>query len=252
MQQQTEITCTNGSYHTICTGTCGLTTLGACSTACEFTKVCVINCHRYKDSGICNGFICNNYAKTNNCNNACPFLIIQTNVEMSGGTIAAAKNKITREAIETLKNTIYSDIKPKYLFNNQTEEQYKEYFKKLSGSTLSLSEQKLLLEQIKDDFTRENALNLYMNAQNTISISFYGTLINRDKLKEIITKTIKNVVINIILSYNYTEIFLQFNYSSAYQSMYYATSLYLYKFKWAIIKHIFDEYTVDQQLENKE
>ena len=51
----------------------------------------------------------------------------------------------------------------------ENKEQYKVYFERLSGSALSLVQQKLLLEQIITEFTQDNALNLYMNLINIIS-----------------------------------------------------------------------------------
>ena len=141
-------------------------------------------------------------------------------------------SKLVKEAIETLKeSTIWTDITKEELFKEPTSEQYKIYFERLSRSALTLPQQKLLLEQITTDFTQENALNLFMNSQNYISRK-PEILIDRELLKEIIDKTINTVLINIMLSYQYRDSFLHFNYAGAFQSFYYATSLYLYLHKY--------------------
>ena len=158
------------------------------------------------------------------------------NVEMSVISNFKQKKEIVLEGIDTIKNTINSNIINKELFVTTSHEQYKNYFQKLSGSALTTSQQKLLLEQISDDFIKNNALNLYMNVQNILSKD--SVPIIREQIKEAINTTMKDVLPNIITSYNYGGDFLQMNYANAYQTMYYATSLQLYKFKWNIIAHI--------------
>ena len=57
----------------------------------------------------------------------------------------------------------------------------------------------------------------------------------------------KNVLPNIITSYNYGEDFLKMNYANAYQTMYYATSLYSYKNKWPIIYYCYQTYVSNEE-----
>ena len=150
-----------------------------------------------------------------------------------------SKKKITAlEGINTIKSIIYSDITDIELFSKTTEEQYKDYFRKLSDSTLSLSEQTLLLDQINTEFIENNALNLFMNVRNILTTK-PENVINSENIKKFINQTMKNVLPNIITSYNYGEDFLKMNYSNAYQSMYYATSLYVFKFKWDITRECY-------------
>ena len=53
----------------------------------------------------------------------------------------------------------------------------------------------------------------------------------------------KNVLPNIVTSYNYGEDFLKMNYANAYQTMYYSTSLQIYRWKFPIINFIRDSLT---------
>ena len=127
------------------------------------------------------------------------------------------------------------------MFQPTTPEQYKVFFERLSGSELSLAQQKRLLEQIITEFTQDNALNLYMNLINIISKQ--NKPIDNALLKQIIHEDIHTAITNIMLSYQYQEQFLKFNYSEAYQSFYYASSLYLYNNKNNnILTHILNHY----------
>ena len=161
-------------------------------------------------------------------------------VEYSKFDTIKHKQQTVLNAITTLNPTIFSTINANELFTKTTEEQYKEYFRKLSESALTKSEQVLLIDQLSTDFVENNALNLFMNVQNIISKN--NQPVDNKKIKEIIRQTMKNVLPNIITSYNYGEDFLKMNYANAYQTMYYATSLYLYKFKWRIIRHSYTIY----------
>ena len=178
---------------------------------------------------------CLNECGTTNRRCNCLEGVSGVNPEISEPDIIDNKKKRVLEAITTLKQTIYSNIKGRYkdLFTKTTEEQYKEYFRKLSESALTKSEQVLLLDQISTEFVENNALNLFINVQNIISKN--NQPVDNTKIKEIIRQTMKNVLPNIITSFNYGEDFLKMNYTNAYQTMYYAVSLYLYKFKWPII-----------------
>ena len=167
------------------------------------------------------------------------------NPEMSLDDTKRNKQKTVLEGIDTLKPTIYSDIASKELFSKTTEEQYKEYFRKLSHSALSLSEQALLLDQMSTDFIDNNALNLFINVQNIASKN--KNPVDNKKIKEVINQTMKNVLPNIITSYNYGDDFLKMNYANAYQTMYYATSLYSYKNKWPIIYYCYQTYVSNEE-----
>ena len=165
--------------------------------------------------------------------------------EMSLDDTKRNKQKTVLEGIDTLKPTIYSDIAFVELFSKTTEEQYKEYFRKLSHSALSLSEQALLLDQMSTDFIDNNALNLFINVQNIASKN--KDPVDNKKIKEVINQTMKNVLPNIITSYNYGDDFLKMNYANAYQTMYYATSLYSYKNKWPIIYYCYQTYVSNEE-----
>ena len=183
----------------------------------------------------CDGSECRKYT------DACPYAVA-VNCEMSDNDILRKKKQTTQEAIATLKeSTIYSNITKLELFQPTTPEQYKVFFERLSGSELSLAQQKLLLEQIITEFTQDNALNLYMNLINIISKQ--NKPIDNALLKQIIHEDIHTAITNIMLSYQYQEQFLKFNYSEAYQSFYYASSLYLYNNKNNnILTHILNHY----------
>ena len=183
----------------------------------------------------CDGSECRKYT------NKCPYAVA-VNCEMSDNDILRKKIQTTQEAIATLKeSTIYSNITKLELFQPTTPEQYKVFFERLSGSELSLAQQKRLLEQIITEFTQDNALNLYMNLINIISKQ--NKPIDNALLKQIIHEDIHTAITNIMLSYQYQEQFLKFNYSEAYQSFYYASSLYLYNNKNNnILTHILNHY----------
>ena len=198
----------------------------------------------------CYGLLCyDTIIKCNECKptgtksrNVEPCIAAAVNVELS--TIITVNKKIIRanEAIDTIKNTINSDIKLSGLFPATTYDQYTQYFSKLSKSALSLSNQKLLLEQMTSEFVDENTLNLYGNIQYLLAADNQSYV--REQIKEAIIKTMKTVLTNIITSYNYGEDFLQMNYASAYQTMYYSTSLQIAKWKWKIIGFIKNTLTV--------
>ena len=168
----------------------------------------------------------------------CSWLAV--NPEMSVSDTRKKKAQTVIDAIYTIKSTIYSNITDKSLYTKTTEEQYKEYFRKLSESALTKSEQALLIDQLTTDFVENNALNLFINVQSIASNQ--KKTINNKEIKEIIHQTMKNVLPNIITSYNYGEDFLKMNYANAYQTMYYAISLYLYSFKWSIITQCYTVY----------
>lgn len=207
-------------------------------------KLCKANCSWdfvYATGG-CGSTNCGgNCTGTSNCG-PCVLPIVAINPEISRNDIVLEKNKITFNAILKLKQTtIWSDFTENDFFKEPTQEQYTQYFQKLSGSALTLVQQKLLLEQITTDFTQENALNLFMNSRNSISRGT-PTTIDSELLRKIIKETIHNVITNIMLSYQFQDSFLHFNYAGAYQSTYYASSLYLYKYKWDIIFYVSKKY----------
>lgn len=163
------------------------------------------------------------------------------NAEFSEDTIKHNKEETVLSGIKQLNNTIKLIINSgKELFIPPTEEEYKEYFRKLSGSALSLSEQVLLFHQISSEFIENNALNIFINVQNMLSRN--NVSVHNKEIKEAINETMKNVLPNIIIKYNYGQDFLEMNYANAYQTMYYATSLNLYRFKMTIIYQVFRSY----------
>lgn len=191
----------------------------------------------------CAGNSCKHTTKNNTCN-SCNWCFGQcaVNPEMSRQQERNAKDKITQEAIAHLKETtIWSDINDIELFREPTSEQYKEYFERLSGSMLSLSQQKLILEQITTSFIQENALNLFSNVRFMIGTVNRSQDVTSEQVQNSIHKIMNLAVTNIMLSYQYTPSFLNFNYSQAYQSLYYAMSIYLYNKKMTIIRKCFSE-----------
>lgn len=251
-----------GKQFTLCTDQCGRTYdthvlgnqcgatpyLGAPCSCNAYYKKCGYKTQEYGKNLECTyeqaaGNICGTFTQQNDCKAGA------INVEFSLKENKIQKQKIADEAILTLKkNTIWSDITKEDLFNVPTPEQYKQYFANLSGSALTLSQQKLLLDQITTDFTYENALNVFINSRNLICGRIDNPLIiNTELLKTIIKETMTNVVTNITLSYQYQQSFLKFNYAEAYQSMYYASSLYLYKYKWYIISYVTNAYNKQQE-----
>ena len=119
------------------------------------------------------------------------------------------------------------------LFKSPTAENLQNYFKSLENSKLSKSEQILLLEQITVDFVETNVLNIYSNVRNILNKR--RKPIDKDALNKMIHDLVKNIVENIVLTSNYKEKFLNFNYANAFQSLYYFVSLVLYRCKNKII-----------------
>ena len=199
------------------------------------------SCKTYKLKSCDSICLCGQFCPSNRTKKSCDCQLNNfLNPEISSIELIQNKKKTVLEGIDTLKPTIYSDIAFVELFSKTTEEQYKEYFRKLSHSALSLSEQALLLDQMSTDFIDNNALNLFINVQNIASKN--KKPVDNKKIKEVINQTMKNVLPNIITSYNYGDDFLKMNYANAYQTMYYATSLYSYENKWPIIRHCYEVY----------
>lgn len=223
-----------------CNFSCGHT---GCPTDCTAFCYCACNCHKSKTNRCCTNsqgvqkVTCSgNSCGRTNCHCRGGGAIETINVEFTQAETFNNKNKTIDEALLKLSDCVTIDRNnANYIFTTPTKENLQKYFTSLEKSKLSKSQQILLLDQITVDFVETNVLNIYPNVRNLLKIKKY----DKEELQKQIHELIKNIVQNIILTSNYKETFLNFNYSQAFQVLYYFVSLLLYRLKSKIVHLVY-------------
>ncbi len=180
------------------------------------------------------------------------------NVAFSNKQIAEQKKNLVLNGIESIKHIAYLDLSDEtiYLDIRTMEEQIdkcKKLLKKFKSSQLSNKEKNNLYANIQSQFLSHNTLNLYLGVN--VVIKKQGiTQATSEIIENTISKRLKTAIDTILLNATFSDECNNYNYTEAYNFLYYFVSLNLHLLRNKILAKssaaIFRMYYFDGQVNN--